>query len=79
MSTPEPNGIVWQTSSFTAGQGNCVEVGWQTSSYSAGQGNCVEVARTPADVLVRDTKDRSGGTLDVGLPQWLAFVAGLRG
>jgi hypothetical protein len=78
MHAPEPN-VTWRTSSYSGGQGNCVEVGWQTSSFSAGQGNCVEVAQDSANVHVRDTKDRSGGTLDVGLPQWLALLDGVRG
>ena len=26
MSTSERNGVVWRTSSYTGGQGNCVEV-----------------------------------------------------
>lgn len=26
MSTPDPNGIAWRTSSYTGGSGNCVEV-----------------------------------------------------
>ncbi|MCA1707712.1 MAG: DUF397 domain-containing protein [Actinobacteria bacterium] len=34
MTAPEPDGIVWQTSSYSAGEGNCVEVGWRTSSHS---------------------------------------------
>lgn len=26
MTAPEPDGIVWHTSSYSAGEGNCVEV-----------------------------------------------------
>jgi hypothetical protein len=26
MTAPEPDGIVWRTSSYSAGSGNCVEV-----------------------------------------------------
>jgi len=47
---------------------------WRTSSYSAGQGACVEVASTPSDVRVRDTKDRSGGSLTFTPAQWRAFT-----
>lgn len=40
----DPALAVWRSSSHSAGQGQCVEVGtWRTSSYSAGQGQCVEV------------------------------------
>jgi hypothetical protein len=36
----------WRKSSYSAANGNCVEVaftGWHTSSHSGGNGNCVEV------------------------------------
>lgn len=46
---------------------------WRTSSYSAGNGDCVEVASLPAEVLVRDTKDRSGGVLSFTPDQWRAL------
>jgi hypothetical protein len=52
-------------------------VAWRKSNYSAGQGNCVEVGQTPADVHVRDTKDRCGGVLTFALPQWDAFITGI--
>ncbi|ASW53267.1 DUF397 domain-containing protein [Plantactinospora sp. KBS50] len=46
-----------------------------TRSNSAG-GNCVEVAdNLPGVVLVRDTKDRDGGTLAFGPAQWQGFVS----
>ncbi len=32
MSTPDRNGIVWRTSSYTGGQGNCVEVAAATGT-----------------------------------------------
>lgn len=51
---------------------------WRTSSYTGGSGNCVEVAQTPDLVLVRDTKDRDGGTLTLRSAQWQAFLASTR-
>ncbi|NHD19452.1 MULTISPECIES: DUF397 domain-containing protein [unclassified Actinopolyspora] len=36
---------------------------WHVSSCSANDAHCVEVALTAEAVGVRDTKDRSGGTL----------------
>ena len=71
---PEPGGIVWHTSSYSAGSGNCVEVGWRTSSHSGGNGNCVEVALAPDTVLVRDSKDRDGPALTVPATTWRAFL-----
>jgi hypothetical protein len=46
---------------------------WRTSSYSAGNGDCVEVAPQPAEVFVRDTKDRAGGMLSFTHDQWRAL------
>ncbi|XTZ16939.1 DUF397 domain-containing protein [Micromonospora echinospora] len=50
---------------------------WRKSTYSSSNGgSCVEVADNLAGVvLVRDTKDRSGGTLAFTLDSWRAFVA----
>ena len=65
--------IAWRKSSYSASQGACVEVGWRTSSYTGANGNCVEVAALPTEVLVRDTKDRAGGTLTFTPGQWRAL------
>ncbi|MGH3837129.1 MAG: DUF397 domain-containing protein [Pseudonocardiaceae bacterium] len=73
----ETDSIVWHTSSYSWGNGNCVQVGWRTSSYSAGSGNCVEVAPAPDRVLVRDSKDPAGPALAVPTPAWRAFLATL--
>jgi len=77
MIAPEPDGIVWHTSSYSTSQGDCVEVGWRTSSYSNGSATCVEVAPAPGRVLVRDSKDPDGPTLAVPTPAWRAFLTTL--
>jgi len=52
---------------------------WRTSSYTGnGGGNCVEVANAANAILVRDTKDRDGGTLAFSAPAWQAFITALR-
>lgn len=49
---------------------------WRKSSKSSGNGgDCVEVADNLLGVvLVRDTKDRDGGTLTFDPSAWRAFV-----
>ncbi|MFI6300026.1 DUF397 domain-containing protein [Nonomuraea sp. NPDC050790] len=52
---------------------------WFKSSYSATNGACVEVAGLPGGrVGVRDTKNRSGGTLAVSLDAWRDFVEAVK-
>ncbi|GGM30387.1 MULTISPECIES: DUF397 domain-containing protein [Micromonospora] len=55
---------------------------WRTSSRSNDQGLCVEVAdnlvATLGVVGVRDSKDRSGPSLEIGPLDWSAFVGGIR-
>ena len=74
MTARELDGIVWHTSSYSYGNGDCVQVGWSTSSYSGGSGNCVQVAPAPGRVLVRDSKDPDGPALAVPAPAWRAFL-----
>ncbi|MEV0943839.1 DUF397 domain-containing protein [Micromonospora wenchangensis] len=54
-----------------------IEPRWRTASRSSNNGgDCVEVAdNLPGRVLVRDSKDRAGGTLSFAPEIWRAFVA----
>jgi len=49
---------------------------WKKSRYSTGENNCVEVGRTAGVPVaqVRDTKDRSRGTLTFGAQAWEKFL-----
>ena len=74
--------VTWRMASYSGSNSNCVEVGvWRKASYSTASGNCVEVAATPGragtDVLclVRDSKDRDGGSLAFTPAAWHAFTA----
>jgi hypothetical protein len=55
-----------------------VGVGWRTSSRSNAEMGCVEVAVGPAQVGVRDSKDRSGPALIFPRSAWRAFVRQLQ-
>ncbi len=77
MTAPEPDGIVWHTSSYSPNGGTCVEVGWRTSSYSGTNGGCVEVAPAPDAVLVRDSKNRTGPALTIPPTAWQTFLTTL--
>ncbi|MGH3896697.1 MAG: DUF397 domain-containing protein [Pseudonocardiaceae bacterium] len=75
MTAVEPDRIVWHTSSYSCGNGDCVQVGWRTSSYSGGNGACVQVAPAPDRVQIRDSKNPTGPALTVPTPAWHAFLA----
>jgi Domain of unknown function (DUF397) len=71
----------WRKSTYSNHAGNCVEVGttWRKASHSNGQGACVEVGTAARAVLVRDTTNRSGATLNVSAETWRALLTKLRG
>jgi len=51
---------------------------WRKSNASADSGNCVEVAAWRSSVLVRDSRNRPGGVLEVSGDQWRAFLEQIR-
>jgi len=59
---------------------NLSRADWRKSSYSGQDGNCVEVARDQStrNVMVRDTQDRGGFTLQVPAAEWRRFTSALR-
>ncbi|BCY07676.1 DUF397 domain-containing protein [Actinoplanes sp. L3-i22] len=50
---------------------------WRKSSR-CGHGNCVEVAVTGDTVLIRDSKDPSGGVVECDAVQWGHFLSAVR-
>jgi hypothetical protein len=51
---------------------------WRKSSYSnANGGDCVEVGND-SSVLIRDTKNRNGVTIEVPAEAWTTFLASVR-
>jgi Domain of unknown function (DUF397) len=61
MTTPELGGLAWRKSSYSADNGDCVEVGWPEST----------------SVAVRDSKNAVGPTLAFGTDAWRGFVTRL--
>ena len=51
---------------------------WRVATYTGGSGNCVEVGDAGRAVLVRDTKDRAGGTLTFSAEAWRAFTRAIK-
>lgn len=52
----------WRTSTFSGGNGSCVEV----------------ASNLPGIIAVRDSKDRQGPALVFTSDEWTAFLAGVR-
>ena len=63
MRTPKLDNQIWRTSSHSAGNGDCVEVG--------------DVARS-SSLAIRDSKDKAGPILLFAAHEWRAFVHGIK-
>ncbi len=74
------HGPAWRVATYTGSSGSCVEVAsWRVASYTGGNGgNCVEVGDADRAILVRDTKDRDGGTLTFTAVAWQSFANSLK-
>lgn len=58
------DGMAWRKSSFSGGNGNCVEVSWRKSSFSSGNGECVEVSWRKSSFSAGN-----GACVEVGWPE----------
>jgi uncharacterized protein DUF397 len=62
----------WSKSSYSSGNGNCVE--WRRCDSAT----CVEVGIGGYDVQVRDSKDPEGPVLRFSSSEWMAFITGVQ-
>jgi hypothetical protein len=72
--------VGWDKASHSGAQ-NCVEVGTALGKSSHSEsGGCVEAGPCAcgSEVLVRDTKNRNGGTLAFSRQAWAAFLADIK-
>lgn len=69
--------MTWFKSSYSDGNGDCVEVAWLKSSHSDDNGNCVEVALGTNRVGTRDSKS-TDQELSFPSRSWSSFVASLK-
>jgi hypothetical protein len=51
---------------------------WRTSSYSDSARQCVEVGQAGAACLIRDSKNRTAGSLAFSNRTWTTFTLGIR-
>ena len=63
----------WRKSSYSGGNGDCVELGvaWRKSSFSGESGDCVELGNVGA---VRDSKNPAGPMISVDLDALVRWV-----
>ena len=54
------------------------EPAWRVATYTGSSGSCVEVGDAERAILVRDTKDRNGGTLTFTAATWQSFANSLK-
>jgi Domain of unknown function (DUF397) len=55
------------------------EPAWRVATYTGGNGgDCVEVGDADHAILVRDSKDRFGGTLTFTAATWQSFANSLK-
>lgn len=69
--------IQWRKSSYSQGNGNCVQVGWTKSSFSNGSSACVEVRGDDDAIYLRESDDPDM-IVTTSRAKWEAFLAGAK-
>jgi len=68
----------WKKSSFSAGDGNCVELRWRRSDVEGNNRNSVELARAGDGVCVRNSRFPDGAQLRFTPAEIEAFILGVK-
>lgn len=76
--------IEWTTSSYSTGNGACVQKGkWTKSSYSADSADSADSVETSErlchGVPIRDSKDPDGSVLLFSHESWAEFLQAIKG
>lgn len=61
----------------SCGAGQAEQPAWRKSSFCA-SGECVEVAAHSGMIVLRDSKEPSGGMLRYTTEEWQSFVKGIK-
>ncbi len=70
-------GMDWRKSTWSMGNGDCLEARWRKASGSFSNSNYAEVRVLAGTVDVRDSKD-PGPALSFAPAAWRAFLAGVK-
>ncbi len=61
----------------SCGAGQTEQPAWRKSSFCA-SGECIEVAAQSGMIVLRDSKEPSGGMLRYTTEEWQSFVKGIK-
>ncbi len=72
--------VQWRKSSYSAQEGECVEIGaWRKSSHSGPDGgNCVEAARVADIIAIRNSRNPHGPILRITPSDWHLILQTIR-
>lgn len=73
-----PTADGWQKSSYSAGDGNCVEVRWRRADVEGNNRRSVELAQAGDGVCMRNSRDPDGPQLRFTPAEMQAFILGVK-